>query len=184
MIKKMISDRLILRPWQLPTDKEAFFQIYRNTEVTHFLPRIRQLATDVESLNAHFLVRLQDIRQQGNGSDWWAMIDRTNDQIIGSIILQNLPDKYGYPTPEIEVGWHLRRDYWGKGYMTEAAKVILEYGFLSLQLPIIYAVVNPDNYRSIRVTERLRMQSMGLTDKYYGTEALLFSLTSNDYNDV
>jgi [ribosomal protein S5]-alanine N-acetyltransferase len=159
----MISDRLILRPWQLPTDKEAFFQIYQNTEVTHFLPRIRQLATDRESLNAHFLVRLQDIRQQGNGSDWWAMIDRTNEQIIGSIILQNLPDQYGYPTPEIEIGWHLRRDYWGKGYITEAAKVILEYGFLSLQLPISYAVVNPENYRSIRVTERLGMQSMGLT---------------------
>jgi len=50
----MKSDRLILRPWQLPADKESFFQIYQNSEVTYFLPRIRQLATDIESLNAHF----------------------------------------------------------------------------------------------------------------------------------
>ena len=104
------------------------------------------------------------------------MIDRKNNQIIGSIILQNLPDNHGYPTPDIEIGWHLRCDYWGQGYMTEAAKVILEYGLITLQLPIIYAVVNPDNYRSIRVTERLGMQSMGLTNKYYDTEALLFSI--------
>jgi RimJ/RimL family protein N-acetyltransferase len=68
------------------------------------------------------------------------------------------------------------RDYWGQGYITEAAKVILEYGLITLQLPIIYAVVNPDNYRSIRVSERLGMQSMGLTNKYYDTEALLFSI--------
>jgi RimJ/RimL family protein N-acetyltransferase len=53
------------------------------------------------------------------------MIDRKNNQIIGSIILQNLPDNYGYPTPDSEIGWHLRRDYWGQGYITEAAKVIL-----------------------------------------------------------
>lgn len=172
----MKSDRLILRPWQLPADKESFFQIYCNSEVTHFLPRVRQLATDVETLNAHFSVRLQTVRNQSKGSDWWAMIERKNNQIIGSIILQNLPDNYGYPTPDIEIGWHLRRDYWGQGYITEAAKVILEYGLITLQLPIIYAVVNPDNYRSIRVTERLGMQSMGLTNKYYDTEALLFSI--------
>jgi len=104
------------------------------------------------------------------------MIDQKNNQIIGSIILQNLPDNYGYPTPDSEIGWHLRCDYWGQGYITEAAKVILEYGLITLQLPIIYAVVNPDNYRSIRVTERLGMQSMGLTNKYYDTEALLFSI--------
>ncbi len=75
------------------------------------------------------------------------MIDRKNNQIIGSIILQNLPDNYGYPTPDIEIGWHLRCDYWGQGYMTEAAKVILEYGLITLQcrlstqwlIPIIIA---------------------------------------------
>ena len=63
----MKSDRLILRSWQLPADKESFFQIYQNSEVTYFLPRIRQLATDIESLNAHFSVRLATIRNQGNG---------------------------------------------------------------------------------------------------------------------
>ncbi|TYT71532.1 GNAT family N-acetyltransferase, partial [Microcystis aeruginosa KLA2] len=74
----MKSDRLILRPWQLPADKESFFQIYQNSEVTDFLPRIRQLATDIESLNAHFSERLPTIRNQGNGSNWWAMIDQKN----------------------------------------------------------------------------------------------------------
>jgi hypothetical protein len=36
------------------------------------------------------------------------MIDQKNNLIIGSIILQNLPDNYGYPTPDSEIGWHLR----------------------------------------------------------------------------
>jgi RimJ/RimL family protein N-acetyltransferase len=56
------------------------------------------------------------------------------------------------------------RDYWGQGYITEAAKVILEYGLITLQLPIIYAVVNPDNYRSIRVSGKIRNAINGINE--------------------
>ncbi|MEH2063951.1 MAG: GNAT family N-acetyltransferase [Nostoc sp.] len=37
-----------------------------------------------------------------------------------------------------------------KGYATEAGRVMLNYGFSILNLPVIYAVVKPENYASIR----------------------------------
>ncbi|WP_244944953.1 GNAT family N-acetyltransferase [Nostoc sphaeroides] len=36
-----------------------------------------------------------------------------------------MPDKDGLPTQDYEVGWHLRRASWGKGYATEAGQVML-----------------------------------------------------------
>ncbi|MEQ8463257.1 MAG: GNAT family N-acetyltransferase [Coleofasciculus sp. E1-EBD-02] len=76
------------------------------------------------------------------------------------------------------MGWHFRRVSWGKGYATEAARGIIAYGFNTLQLPVLYAVVHPDNKRSIRVTQRLGMTPMGLTNRYYGVQLLLFKLES------
>ena len=45
-----------------------------------------------------------------------------------------------------------------------------------MQLPIIYAVVKPENLASVRVTQKLGMMPMGLTQKYYGVELALFGL--------
>ncbi len=90
-----------------------------------------------------------------------------------------------------EVGWHLKKASWGKGYATEAAKGIINYGFNVLQLPIIYAVVKPENHASVKVTQRLGMTPMGITNRYYnGVELLLFKLDSQEkkskmrFNDV
>ncbi|MGB7520093.1 MAG: GNAT family N-acetyltransferase, partial [Spirulinaceae cyanobacterium] len=74
------------------------------------------------------------------------------------------------------IGWHLRRRSWGQGYATEGAKKILEYGFDSLNLPVIYAITRAENKRSIRVMERLKMLPLGTTDKYYGIKCSLFQL--------
>jgi [ribosomal protein S5]-alanine N-acetyltransferase len=53
---------------------------------------------------------------------------------------------------------------------------MLNYGFSALNLPVIYAVVKPENYASISVTKRLSMKPMGQTNNYYGIELLLFQL--------
>jgi [ribosomal protein S5]-alanine N-acetyltransferase len=91
-----------------------------------------------------------------------------------------LPDNNGDPTPEIEVGWHLKKSAWGKGYATEAGQAVLNYGFNVLKLPIIYAVVNPANTASIQVTQRLGMTPLGRTQQYYGKELELFKLEAPD----
>jgi [ribosomal protein S5]-alanine N-acetyltransferase len=176
MTKLLESDRLILRPWSFPIDNRVFHAIYNDPEVTRFMPTIRELAASVEEFSAFFSPKLQAVRERYNGTDWWALVNRATGEAIGTVILQNLPDNEGNPTPDIEIGWHLSRSHWGRGYATEAAQTILEYGFQTLQLPVIYAVVHPDNDLSRRVTERLGMRAMGRTHQYHGVELSLFAL--------
>ena len=46
-------------------------------------------------------------------------------QLAGAVLLQAVPDGDG----EIEIGWHLHPDSWGRGLATEAGGALLTYGF-------------------------------------------------------
>jgi len=63
---------------------------------------------------------------------------------------------------EGDLGYVLHRVYWGKGYATEAARRMLEFGFEDLKLHRIYATAAPDNASSLHVLEKLGMQREGL----------------------
>jgi len=56
------------------------------------------------------------------------------------------------------LGWILHRDYWKQGYMPEAAKALLRFGFETLKLHRVYATCNADNYGSWRVMEKCGMR--------------------------
>jgi RimJ/RimL family protein N-acetyltransferase len=51
----------------------------------------------------------------------------------------------------------LNRSGWGKGFATEAARPILEYGFDTLGLNRIVADIHPANFQSMRVAEKIGM---------------------------
>ena len=76
-------------------------------------------------------------------------------------------------SPEVEIGWHLHPDVWGRGIATEAATRVLGH---ASDLPRIVAVTHPDNEASQRVARRLGMRDEGLTDRYYDTTTRLFVL--------
>ena len=167
------TERLGIRHWQPDRDTDSAFVIYGDRGVMHF---IREPDPDHRAVQKRLEEMTQKYQERNNGTGCWAIVEKTTQVAIGSILLVQLPDNQGQATEDYEIGWHLRRDRWGKGYATEAAREILNYGFHSLQLPIIYAVVNPENLASVRVTQRLGMIPMGLTQKYYGVELALFGL--------
>lgn len=87
--------------------------------------------------------------EQTPGLGFFAVVDKSLNQVIGeaglSVILE---------TGEIEAGYLLRKDYWGKGFATEILASILAYGFGVLDLPEIIAVAHPENIASVRVMEK------------------------------
>lgn len=170
------TERLIIREWQLKEDATAALKIYGNPHVTKFLRSIRP---DTVAVCEYLSQKLEKYRLLNNGTGWWAITQKNTGEIVGSVILQLLPDAEGNPTSDYEIGWHLSYDHWGKGYATEAAQRVLEYGFQELQLPLIYAVAHPDNLASVRVTQRLGMIPMGRTNQYHGCELLLFRLDNS-----
>jgi RimJ/RimL family protein N-acetyltransferase len=64
--------------------------------------------------------------------------------------------------PDPDVGYALLPGFWGKGYASEAASAVLDYGRSTFGLTRILAIVTPDNHGSIRVLEKLglRFQEM------------------------
>jgi RimJ/RimL family protein N-acetyltransferase len=59
------------------------------------------------------------------------------------------------------IGFCLNRNYWGKGYATEAATGLLGFGFEELNLHRIYAICDPENVASKRVLEKIGMKYEG-----------------------
>jgi len=56
---------------------------------------------------------------------------------------------------EVELGWTLKAEAWGRGYATEAARGCLSWGFATLDADYFTSMIRPENTASVRVAERL-----------------------------
>jgi RimJ/RimL family protein N-acetyltransferase len=99
-------------------------------------------------------------RYQDDGVGLWAMeLTKTQDsevqsevrQIIGDcgIILQEVEGERLY-----EIGYHLRRDFWGQGFATEAAIACRDWAFAHLKANRLISLIRAENLPSRRVAER------------------------------
>ena len=83
----------------------------------------------------------------------WAVHLRSNLEFMGWCGL-----KYLSETNEVDLGYRLMKKFWGKGYATEAALACIEYGFNTLNLPVIIGRALPGNLASIKVLEKCGMK--------------------------
>ncbi|MDO4918249.1 GNAT family N-acetyltransferase [Kocuria sp.] len=96
---------------------------------------------------------------------------------VGSLLLKPIPDSGADTAHDVEIGWHLHPDAWGRGYATEAARAVLEHAW-DCGLAHVVAVTHPHNTASQAVCRRLGMTSRGLTTAYYDAECALFEITA------
>lgn len=155
-----------------PADTEALFAIYSSAEVRRFIGGEPTRTLDEQREQLAATLGRQSREQPGYGR--WVIERSADGMVVGIAILKHAPDGDGRPLPDVEVGWHLGRFAWGHGYATEAAAAILNHARNTLKLPLVYAIVLPENIRSIRVAERLGMKPLGPTTRYYGKQALHF----------
>lgn len=83
----------------------------------------------------------------------FGMILPNSDKLIGSLGIINDPKRQNDQVKML--GYSLGEDYWGMGYMTEAAQAIIKYGFEKFQLSLISAYCYPENKRSRRILQKL-----------------------------
>jgi RimJ/RimL family protein N-acetyltransferase len=86
------------------------------------------------------------------GFGLWAVIERESGEVIGYCGLSHFDDIAGQA--EIEIGYRLARAYWGRGYATEAARAVRDYGFATLGLPRLVSIIDPRNIASAKVAEK------------------------------
>jgi RimJ/RimL family protein N-acetyltransferase len=81
---------------------------------------------------------------------------------------------------EFEVGYHIRRDHWGRGYATEAARACMTLAFTTFDAPRVISLIRPENAPSRRVAERNGM-TVEREVIYAGLPHLVYVTKRSDY---
>ncbi|OKH99075.1 GCN5 family acetyltransferase [Streptomyces sp. CB02923] len=136
------TERLRLRPLT-DADTDWWVRLHADEEVSRFVGGYT---------HQQAAARLRGIAQQWaeRGHGLCAVELRGTGETIGRSGL-NWWEEYG----ETEIGWTFARAHWGRGYATEAALAVLAWGFGTLGLQRITAMVHPDNTGSSAVARRL-----------------------------
>jgi RimJ/RimL family protein N-acetyltransferase len=138
------TPRLILREFHRD-DVDALALTFSDVKTMRFYPAPfdRRAVEDWISRNL--------ARYQKDGHGLWAMILKSNGELIGDCGL-TVQEVDGID--EIEIGYHLRRDLWGKGFAPEAARACRDLGFARLPVERIISLIRPENLQSRRVAEK------------------------------
>lgn len=85
-----------------------------------------------------------------------------------------------------KLGYAIAADYWGRGYATDAARTLVDFGFRELKLHRISAAMGPDNTASIAIARRLGMTYEGrIRDHVYTNgrwrDSLLYSVLFDEW---
>jgi len=92
-----------------------------------------------------------------------------------------------YAWGDAELWYVLNRQYWGHGFMTEAAQALIAFGFQQLHLHRIWAMSHPENVGSWRVLEKLGMTREGRLRQHYWEQeqwrdSFLYALLDYEWN--
>ena len=146
------TERLILRRFDPERDSGPMLGVYGDPEVMRFIPG--GTYPNVEGVRTR-LTRYA-LEHDGRGFSFWAVVERESGEVIGDAGFGVFRD-----TGDVELGYTLKRDRWGRGYATEAARACLAAGFAHLDVARIVALVDEANARSARVAERIGMARIG-----------------------
>ena len=139
------TERLLLRPIS-PDDAEAMAAIYADPEVARYVHPL-----DVEGTRAKFTRWAAEWSDRGYGT--FAILDRDSGKFLGRAGVKYFPE-FDFN----EMGWVLRRDAWGRGLGTEAARASLDHALANSDLELITAVIVHGNDASVTIARRLGME--------------------------
>jgi len=151
------TERLRLRAWA-ETDRELFAEINNDPTVMEFFP-FRRTRAEADAL---FDRNNRNIFETGFG--FFALALRENDAPVGFCGLARTDLEPHLPDGTVEIGWRLALRHWGKGYVTDAARALLDYGFGERKLGEIVAIAVQANTRSTAVMKRIGMRPDSMRD--------------------
>ncbi len=164
------TPRLILRPFS-ENDLDLLAELMANPDFMRFSlgPYTREQTQTV-------LRKFLSWNQAGLPSQF-AVIFRRNNKLIGycGFFHWHLDG-----ADEIEIGYRLHPEYWGRGLATEAARTVRDHAFSDLNLARVISLIHPDNVPSRRVAEKNGMKLEKETT-FRGFPALVFVINREEW---
>ncbi len=151
------TKRLLLRTW-VSSDRHLFREINADPKVMEFFP-FRRSHDEADALLPKLNQMIED-----NGFGLFCVELRDEAEPIGfcGLSYANMPDIF--PKEVVEIGWRLATRYWGNGYATEAARAVLQFGFMEKRFDAVLAFAVAENQRSTAVMQRIGMQRIAAMD--------------------
>lgn len=154
------SERLGFRHW-CEADLPLALALWGDAEVTKWIGGpftseavARRLAREIE-------------QQNRTGLQYWPIFLLDSGEHVGCCGLRS------YRTEEAiyEIGFHLRREFWGRGLAMEAARAVIGYAFSDLHASALFAGHNPNNEASRRLLLKLGFEYTH--DEFYAPTGLM-----------
>ncbi len=144
-----------------PDDANEIFLIRSNDKIMRFLDIPRHYSiSDSQKL----IETAEDSYKKETGINW-AIIEKLSNSFIGYIGFIRIYSEHC----RAEIGYVLKPEYWGRGFMYETINRLVRFGFKEMNLHSIEANVNPLNERSQKVLRRV-----GFKKEAYFRENYLF----------
>jgi RimJ/RimL family protein N-acetyltransferase len=156
------TDRLTLRPLTL-ADLDEMATLFGDAE------GLRLWGPPFDRAETRAWIERNLARYARDGFGRCAVILRSTGELVGDcgLIATEVEG-----TPEVELGWIVRRSHWGQGLATEAGSAWLSYAFWTLRLGRVVSMIVKPNTASRRVAEKLGM-SVERTALWGGDEPYL-----------
>ncbi len=142
------TERLIIKSWSID-DAADFYELSQDTGFNLF-PITRYEQKTLETARDWLKQNIESVSKGGLG--FQGIWEKTSGTLIGiaGFRLFHLEKENRY-----EITYRLRENAWGKGYATEAARAMVNYGFLNSPAKEIAVSITPDNEASIKVAKKL-----------------------------
>lgn len=145
MIPTIETPRLVLRALA-ETDVAPLHELFQEPEVVRYIgdrqvPTLEDVWRAVAGWLGHWAMR---------GYGQWAVGEKASGRVIGRMGITN---PAGWPGPE--VGYLLGKPFWGRGYATEGALAVLDWGFEHRDFDELISLIDPANGASVRVAQKL-----------------------------
>ncbi len=139
------ADKLILKKLNLE-DRNEIFAIRSNKEIAKYLDRPSCKSLDEAD---SFILKINSGIEKG---EWfyWGICVEPNKKIIGTICLWNISDD----GLNVEIGFELFPEYQGKGFMSKAIKLVLNFAFNVAKFEIINGETVAENSKSINIMKK------------------------------
>jgi RimJ/RimL family protein N-acetyltransferase len=146
------TERLVLRT-MTADDVDDIHAYQCREDVCRYLPFEPRTRDEVAEKVARYSTALA---LRGDGDYWQLAIERAGDagRVIGDVYftITSTANATG------EIGWTLHPDFCRQGYMTEAARAVLDIAFAGLGLHRVRAELDPRNDASVALCRRLGMR--------------------------
>jgi|GEM_PF-217970 ribosomal-protein-alanine N-acetyltransferase len=134
------TERLLVRRYTM-ADEEVFFRLNSDTDVVRYIrpPKSRQESHE-------FLLQNLAMYEQLPFMGRWAMVDKSSREVIGTFAVFPIDN-----SSDIQLGYSLLPEHWGKGYATESVLAGRQYAFDNLCTSEIYGITEPANTVSQKI---------------------------------